>query len=682
MKPGDVVGERYTIQGVLGKGGMGVVYAALDQEAPDLLVALKQMSIQADDPQEREDAIRQFIHEAQILRSLRHANIPRVHHCFEENDQYYLVMDLIEGRTMTEFVDLSGRRPPAYQPSLDQVIDWALQIARVLGYLHNQKPSPVVYKDLKPDNMMVTHDGCVMLLDFGIAKSLTSHGRFSTILKGVGSPGFAAPEQYARQQSDPRADLYALGATLYALLTAVVPIDAVDRQQALLDGQPDPLEPLTLLAPDVPKGLESIVRRLMAVRKSDRYQRSEDVLKALEGFRDGGEVRRLPGMMSKVLSNLWKPSRPSRRPAQEAPSAASTGPSEWVVGGPGFALIGDAVRKAAAGDVIRILPGHYTECVVIDRPLTLEGDGHPDDIRIEGHRGSALLVVGASVEVRTLSLSVTQTAAAPAVEVRKGALRLDGCRISSASLAGVHIRGSGTSAVLQGCEVSPAAEAGILIDDSASAVIEDCEVRDSLFAGIEVAEGAEAIVRRCVLADCASLGLYVHGDARGTFEDCDIAGSGQAGVTLSDRADPVMTRCRIRDGRGRGLVVGASSLGVFEACEIVNHPAEGVLLFDGANPELRRCRIADGGKDGVVVRGDSYGLFEDTEIFNNHDAGVAIFAGTDPILRRCRISHNFVAVKAQARAKGTVEHCDLRGNHRSVFDIDARSQVKQNDNQG
>ena len=118
LKPGNVVGGRYCIRGVLGKGGMGVVYAADDQEMPGLRVALKQMSISATDPKEREGAIEQFIHEASILRELRHANIPRVYHCFEEADQYYMAMDLIEGHTMTDFIDLSGQRPPGRRAPL------------------------------------------------------------------------------------------------------------------------------------------------------------------------------------------------------------------------------------------------------------------------------------------------------------------------------------------------------------------------------------------------------------------------------------------------------------------------------------------------------------------------------------------------------------------------------------
>lgn len=681
MRPGYVVGGRYCIRGVLGKGGMGVVYAADDQEAPGLRVALKQMSINAADPQEREGAIEQFIHEANILRGLRHANIPRVYHCFEEADQYYMAMDLIEGHTMTDFVDLSGQRPPAFLPSVEQVLDWGCQISHVLAYLHNQQPNPVIYKDLKPDNLMVTPDGTVMLLDFGIAKSFTPQGRFSTILKGVGSPGFAAPEQYARQQSDPRADLYALGATLYALLSGVVPIDAVDRQQALLDSRTDPLEPLSILAPHAPRSLDAVIRRLMAVRKSERYQKAEDVARALEAVRDGRDDRRLPGVVSKVLASFWKPSRAPSPNAPPSSTAAPPPPSEWLVGAAGFARVGDAVRQAASGDTIRILPGHYAESLVIDRALELVGDGHPDDIIIEGLQGSALLVLGPTLSVRGLTLAVTQTAAAPAIEVRIGALAIEECRILSASLAGLHIRGAEASATVRGCRVHDGAEAGILVDDHATAVIEDCDLRRNKYAGIEVAEGANATVRRCKILDGGGDGLYMHDEARGVIEDCELARNGRSGVTLSDGADPVVRGCIIRDGRERGLVVGVNGLGVFESCDIVSHPEEGVQLRDGANPELRGCRISEGGTSGLVARGGSYGLLEDTEISGNYEAGVVIAGGADPIVRRCRISRNFVAVKALPRAKGTVEHCDLRGNHRSVFEFDARSQVKQRDNQ-
>ncbi|NDD29523.1 MAG: hypothetical protein EB084_14780 [Proteobacteria bacterium] len=680
-----MVGGRYRLGPVVGKGGMGVVYAADDLETPGLRVAVKRMQVDAESEKEREDAVRLFLHEARVLRTLRHESIPRVHACFDEGKQYFLVMDLVEGCTLSELADLSGQRPPAFLPPVEQVLDWGVQIARVLSYLHAQQPSPVVYKDLKPDNLMLTRDGRVMLLDFGIAKTLNPQGKFSTILKGVGSPGFAAPEQYARQQSDPRADLYALGATLYALLTGQVPIESVDRQQALVEGRSDPLEPLSSLAPKTPRALEVAIRRLMAVRKTERTPSADEALKALEAIRDGKDERGLPKVVSRMLSNLWKPGRstpspPPRGPVEAAEPQIPVRSLEWIVGQGGLSSIHDAMLQASPGDVIRVRPGRYVESLVIDRPITLIGDGRPDDIVIAGRRGGALVVNGGAVSVRGLTLLTEPSDAAAAVEVIYGSLSLDTCRIASSGQVGVHVRGAASNASLRDCEITDTAEAALLVDDSAVATAERCEMHHTHI-GIEAANKAEITARQCTVRSARGAGLYVHDEGRGTFDDCEIRGCGQAGVTVTAGADPLVRGCQVRDGKGRGLVIGEQSLGVFEDCTVAGNREEGVFIYDGANPELRRTRVLDSGRCGVVSRGRSYGLFEDCEIAGSFEAGVVIAEGADPILRRCRITRNFVAVQALPRAKGTVEQCDLRGNTRSVFDLAPRSQVRQQDNQ-
>lgn len=281
LKPGSVLQDRYVVVGEIGSGGMATVYAADDRQIPGTRVAIKEMRLLLDDASQSAAAVEQFQREAQILRALKHDRIPRVYSWFEQDGRYYLVMDLVEGKSLDAVVGAMPADARATREHVSRVLQWGTQIADTLRFLHTQSP-PVIYKDLKPENLMLTPDGNIVLLDFGIAKALDHRGSYQTAVKGMGSPGFAAPEQYSEEAvTDPRADLYALGATLYALMAGTAPVDGISRSQALLDGQPDPLVPLTKQNAAVTPGVEAVVSRLLAVRRPERFASAEEARKAL-----------------------------------------------------------------------------------------------------------------------------------------------------------------------------------------------------------------------------------------------------------------------------------------------------------------------------------------------------------------------------------------------------------------
>lgn len=285
LQPETLLRGRYKIVAKAGQGAMAVVYSADDQETGKR-VAVKQMGMYVDNPEEKQLAIQQFEHEAQLLHSLEHPNIPRVYEWFEDGDERYLIMDFIEGEILGRHVDIRNSQDasPRALPPATQVVDWAMQITRALIYLHGQKPRPIIYKDLKPDNLMLGSDGQIKMLDFGIAKGRDAQGQYKTILKGMVSPGFAAPEQYAGTATDPRADLYALGATMYALLCGRVPPQAVDRHERVYNRTADPLVPVRTYNPDVSPQLEALIVRLMALKRDQRLPSAEHVLRELEAL--------------------------------------------------------------------------------------------------------------------------------------------------------------------------------------------------------------------------------------------------------------------------------------------------------------------------------------------------------------------------------------------------------------
>ncbi len=203
--------NRYKVLGVIGVGGMGAVYKTQDLRFPNVqrLCAVKEMVNTATDPQVQQMIIRNFEREASILATLSHPAIPQVYDYFTEGSRSYLVLEYIAGRDLEALVaDSEGFFPET------RVIDWATQICDVLSFLHNHQPRPIIFRDLKPSNIMLDDHDRIRLVDFGIAKLFQSGAKGTMI----GTEGYSPPEQY-RGVAEPRGDIYALGATLHHLLS-------------------------------------------------------------------------------------------------------------------------------------------------------------------------------------------------------------------------------------------------------------------------------------------------------------------------------------------------------------------------------------------------------------------------------------------------------------------------------
>ncbi len=215
---GTVLKERYTITRLVAGGGMAWVYEARET-LPDSSTrawAMKELRADAEDTHSLDEGKALFRQEANLLVGLNHPNLPRVNAFFEQNGRSYLVMEFIHGES------LEKRLRQANAPLLEmQVLDWAVQICEVLHYLHT-RPHPIIFRDLKPSNVMITLGGRVKLIDFGIARTYKVGKRKDTLT--MGSENYAAPEQWGKAQTDARADVYGLGATMYHLLTNVPPL--------------------------------------------------------------------------------------------------------------------------------------------------------------------------------------------------------------------------------------------------------------------------------------------------------------------------------------------------------------------------------------------------------------------------------------------------------------------------
>src|SRR6266581_3506793 len=211
--------NRYFILSEVGAGGFGWVYKARDIQSGDRLVAIKEVRLLGLHPKAMLEATTAFQREASVLSQLDHPNLPRLYEHFQNPGHWYLVMDFIAGETLEQYQS----KAPNGRLLLSEVLDIGLQLCIVLDYLHSQQP-PIVFRDLKPANIMRTPTGQLYLIDFGIARYFKPGQAKDTV--ALGSLGYAAPEQYGKAQTTPRADIYSLGAVLNKLLTARDPSEA------------------------------------------------------------------------------------------------------------------------------------------------------------------------------------------------------------------------------------------------------------------------------------------------------------------------------------------------------------------------------------------------------------------------------------------------------------------------
>jgi len=271
LTEGTILQGRYRIVRQLGQGGMGAVYEAVDERL-DTTVALKETFF-AD-----ERLRKQFEREARLLARMHHPALPRVSDHFNEGEGQFLVMQYIAGEDLFEM--LAARNAPFPE---DQVARWADQLCDALDYLHTQDPQ-IIHRDIKPQNLKLTSRGQVVLLDFGLAKG--SAGQLTAITTSASifgyTPNYAPLEQIQGKGTDPRSDIYALGSTLYHLVTNVKPPDALSRAAAVVNGQDDPLLPANQVTSAVGAGLSSILSKAMSQRRDDRFASASDMRAALQ----------------------------------------------------------------------------------------------------------------------------------------------------------------------------------------------------------------------------------------------------------------------------------------------------------------------------------------------------------------------------------------------------------------
>jgi outer membrane protein assembly factor BamB/tRNA A-37 threonylcarbamoyl transferase component Bud32 len=265
LRAGVNLADRYMIQGVIGVGGMGAVYRARDLHFPNVvkLVAVKEMVIMAPDPLVRKTIVRNFEREANLLATLDHRSIPRIYDYFTLNERSYLVEEFINGKDLEAIINDSDDFI-----SEERLVGWAIELCDVLNFLHTHKPEPIIFRDMKPSNVMINMQDHVVLVDFGIAKHF-QQGQKGTM---IGTEGYSPPEQY-RGDATPLADIYALGATLHHVLTRRDP----RLEPPFSFGE----RPIGQFNPNVSPDLEAVIYKALQYNPPDRIQSAQEMKQAL-----------------------------------------------------------------------------------------------------------------------------------------------------------------------------------------------------------------------------------------------------------------------------------------------------------------------------------------------------------------------------------------------------------------
>ncbi len=280
LRPGMLFAQRYRILDKAGEGGFGVIYKAEDLDHHRRFVAIKQIDLSHLSPQQMIEVTDSFNREVGYLSRLKHDSIPRIHDYFTDPDHWYVVMDYIAGETLED--QLKKARGGRF--STQKVLDIGIALCDVLAYLHSQRP-PIVFRDVKPANIMLTKTGRIYLIDFGIARHYTSGQTRDTA--PLGSPGYAAPEQYGKAQTTAQTDIYGLGATLQTLLTGKEPLE-------ILVGGASRDRP-------IPKKLQDLLTKMLERDASKRPQSVDEVKQHLQWLKEHSVGQRV----KRPLAFIW-----------------------------------------------------------------------------------------------------------------------------------------------------------------------------------------------------------------------------------------------------------------------------------------------------------------------------------------------------------------------------------------
>jgi serine/threonine protein kinase len=380
LPPNRLLQDRYLILKKLAQGGQSAVYLVADTLDHSAQYAIKEMSESELSLADRKQALADFQREADMLRLLNHPALAKVYATFVEDAKHYMVMEHVAGRNMEAVLEEAGK--PLAEA---EVLSWGIAICDVLAYLHRQDP-PIIYRDLKPSNIIVQPDDTVKLIDFGIARFQQTGQSKDTVC--LGTDGYAPIEQYSGR-TEPRSDIYALGATLYQLLTNKVPAAAPTRVANVAS-----FTPPRQLNPALSAAMEAVILRAMEIHPTQRYADASEMQAALEGLNRGAtSIQAAPAVTAQRRTPARAASRAPLQPVSIG-SSAHISPQQDVL----TLTLDPSIAPVADGPVLRVRPAHTIPFGVVSarrpywRQFTIENEGdEPLQVTITSDNPAVLL---------------------------------------------------------------------------------------------------------------------------------------------------------------------------------------------------------------------------------------------------------------------------------------------------
>jgi parallel beta-helix repeat protein len=684
----------WELEELLGVGGFGEVWKARNPHFPSATPVALKFCV---DP----TAARLLRHEAAILDRVmshgRHPGIIELRHTYLGAEPPCLEYEYVAGGDLASVIQAWHRTPTLPQgagkphPIVAQATHLFKELVSIVAFAHELNPA-IVHRDLKPANILVqrgpTRELTLRVADFGIGavsarqcisatKMGTTRGQFLfTALRGAHTPLYASPQQQRGDPADPRDDVHALGVIWYQMLTGDLATGRPSgaRWRRRLDEQ----------------GMSATLLDLLtACIEDDPRDRPESACPLLEMLnrlvpepRNSGSVPVAPSQ-TPPYSGPSTPSWTVDPPPSAIPVTAPTGLATIVVSRLGrgqYTSLNAAIKAAQPGTRILVQPGLYTEEIVIDRPLEIVGDGPLADVIIQGQEGNCLQMGTDYALVRGLTFRCRAGSRGKqcyAVDITKGQLVLEGCDVTSDSLACVGVHGSAAEPVIRRCKVHDGKSAGLFFYDNSQGIVEECEIYGNTHAAIAISGGSNPSVRNCKIHDGKQVGVHIYEGAAGTIEDCHIYGHILNGLEIKQKSTPTVRRCKVQDG----VLIWDGGLGLLEECDITGNTAPELAVSKQANPTVRRCNIHDSNHVAVLVYDGGLGVFEECTIVGNALHGVEIKTTGNPTVRHCRINRNKNrGIYVHDDGAGSIESCDVTGNVQGAFYIDSNCKVKRNNN--
>jgi len=631
---------KFEIIRLLGRGAMGEVYLARDPHL-EREVAVKTIHLASGFGPE---ATARFEREARAAGGLSHPNVATVYEFGQDEGVHYLAMEFIPGADLDSLIR-GGELPQA------ELLELLAQACDGLSYAHERK---VVHRDVKPANILVNRIGkrpLAKLVDFGLAvvgaSELTQKGEW------MGTVNYMAPEYLDSGKAEPASDLFAMGVILYEILTGgrrpFTGETASAVLTAILRRDPEPFSPgeLAAMHPSLPE----VVNRALAKLPQDRFPCADSLAEAIRATLGRHAPAHVPV--------------PAPVPAPAPAAAASPSGGVLVVGkgGKGRCMsLRVALRQATGGTQILVMPGVYRESLVVDKDVTIIGQGAAGDVVIESPKGPCLALVAPSGRLSNLTL----TGPGPVLTIAQGRPEVIGCLIEGASGPAVTIGGAGAEPLFRDCTVRGSGSAAVVVGAHTGAVFEDCLLEGDFLEGLRVASGARPALMRCRILNEPGMGLRLLPGARATLEDCHLSGQDAGGLQVEAEARLEMRHCRITDSGSVGVLALERAQVNLEDCELLGHAHSAVHAVAGAVVQMHGCQVRAGRGFGVSVMGKGLLTLEGCALSENLEPAVLVHQGATVQMKGCTIfdGQSFGVVCAGG-GKGVLEGCEIYGNLRT-----------------